>query len=134
MPTVNGRRGSFLILFGLIYVAYGLSLYYATPDAAVRHSMAWLPAQTPLACCGATWALAGVIAGVHAFLPIPRDRFGYMALAATAMAWTVAYLVSWGLGYGERGWVSAIVFAALGAATLVVSGMPNPVRRRPNEP
>jgi hypothetical protein len=134
MPTVNGRRGSFLILFGLIYVAVGLSYIYAPNDSPVRQSMAWLPHLTDLTFCGGVWATAGLIAGVHAFLPIPKDRFGYMALAATAIAWTVAYMVSWGLGYADRGWVSAVVFAALGAATLVVSGMPNPVRRSPNDP
>lgn len=127
---INGRRGVFLAIFGVIYVAIGLSYVFPASDSPVRHSMAWMPWWSPLWLCGALWLGAGFVAGVAAFQPLPRDRFGFEALSGVATGWTIAYVISWGVGDAPRGWVSAMLFALVGAAVLTVSGMLNPPQLR----
>lgn len=124
-----GRRGAFLLLFGLAYAGIGLSYVFAEPTAPIREAMVWLPSWSPLWACGVAFVAAGGVALVCAFLPLPGDRFGFMALASISAAWAVANVVSWQAEHQARGWVTAIVFAAVGGAVLVVSGMPNPVRK-----
>lgn len=123
---LNGRRGVFLAIFGAIYVAIGISYVFPAPGSPVKLTMQWMPWWSPLWVCGLIWLGAGLIAMVAAFQPLPRDRFGFEALAAVATGWTIAYVISWTLGDAGRGWVSALVFALVGAAVLTVSGMLNP--------
>lgn len=124
---VNGRRGAFLLLFGLIYLAIGASYTWVEVGAPIIRWMSWMP--VPLWVCGLVWMVAGLAAIRFGFCTIPRDRWGFMALAAVGMGWTVAWLIAWATGDAPRGFAGAFVFAALAAAILVVSGMPNPVRR-----
>lgn len=128
---VNGHRGTFLLLFGFVFALIGMSYCTAEPDAPVRHSMSWMPSWSPIWVCGLLWLAAGLVAIVCAFFPLPRDRFGFQALSAICAGWVVAYLIAWGVGTNPRGWVSAVVFACMAGAVLVVSGMPNPIPRRP---
>lgn len=129
MPTLNGRRGAFLLSFGVIYVAIGLNYMFIAADATIRHAMSWMPAWSTIEVCGAAWAAAGVVAAVSAFLPMPRDRYGFIALAAWSSAWAIAWGIAAALGYAPRGFVGALVFAVLTVAPMAVSGLPNPVRR-----
>lgn len=127
---LNGRRGVFLGIFAVIYVAIGISYIFPTKDSTVRHTMSWMPVWSPLWVCGLLWAAAGVIAALAAFRPLPQDRFGFEALAAVSWGWTVAYIAAWVLGDSSRGWVSALIFGLLGTAVITVSGMLNPPHGR----
>lgn len=121
---LNGRRGTFLLIFGTIYVAIGLSYIFPAQDSPVRRALAWMP--VPLWVCGLAWLAAGLAALVAAVLPMPQDRFGFEALAGVASGWVIANLISWALGLAPRGWVSALLCALIAAAVLTVSGMVNP--------
>lgn len=127
---LNGRRGTFLAIFGVIYAAIGLSYLFPPPESSIRRSLAWIPFSGALDVIGLAWIIAGIAAGFAAFQTVPRDRVGFEALAGVAFGWTVLNLTSWALGYAVRGWVSALVFSALGAAVLTVSGMLNPPHGR----
>lgn len=129
---LNGRRGVFLSIFGGIWVAIGLSYLFPPPTSSIRHTLEWIPGPEswPLIIIGFAWVCAGVIATVAAWQPLPRDRGGFEALASVAIGWAALNLISWGAGDAVRGWVSALIFSALGAAILTVSGMPNPPHGR----
>lgn len=127
---LNGRRGVFLAIFGVIYVAIGLSYIFPTPTSTIRRTVEWLPIPYVLAAFGLAWLIAGAVALAAAFQPLPDDRFGFEALAGVACGWTVVNLTSWVLGYSVRGWVSALIFALLAAAVQTVAGMPNPPHGR----
>lgn len=125
-PRLNGNRGQFLLAFGVIYLAIGAS-YALDPGVAVVRSMAWMPTWSSVQICGIAWLLAGATAMIHAFTPIPRDRYGFMALAAWSTAWAIAWAISQALGYNNRGYISALVFATLALAVMIVAGMRNPI-------
>lgn len=125
-PRLNDNRGQFLLAFGIIYLAIGLS-YALDPGETATRSMAWMPAWSSVQVCGIAWLLAGATAMIFAFTPIPRDRFGFMALSAWSTAWAIAWAISQALGYNHRGYVSALVFAVLALAVMIVAGMRNPV-------
>lgn len=125
-PRLNGNRGQFLFAFGLIYLAIGLS-YALDPGQTVTASMAWMPQWSSVRVCGIAWLLAGATAMVYAFTPIPRDRYGFMALSAWSTAWAIAWAISQTLGYNNRGYISALVFAVLALAVMIVAGMRNPI-------
>jgi hypothetical protein len=129
LPRLNGRRGAFLLSFGVIYVAIGLNYIIVDPGSAVRAAMAWMPAWSTIQVCGLAWCAAGLVAMVSAFARMPRDRFGFIALAAWSTAWAIAWAIAAALGYAPRGYVGALVFATLTVAPMAVSGLPNPVRR-----
>lgn len=134
MPRLNANRGQFLLSFGFIYLAIGLTYMFVKQPVQITHAMAWMPAWSTIQVCGLAWVITGVIAMVMAFVPIPYDRFGFMALAGWATAWATAWAISWVIGDSPVGYIAALVYGALGMASLSVSGMANPVRRRLSDP
>lgn len=127
---LNGRRGGFLAIFGVIYVAIGISYVFPPPTSSIRHTLAWIPFAWSLDAIGLAWITAGILAGFAAFRTVPADRLGFEALAGVAFGWTMLNLLSWLLGYAVRGWVSALIFGLIASAVLTVSGMLNPPHGR----
>jgi hypothetical protein len=126
---INGRRGAFLLLFGIAFMLLGLSFITSPPDALIRQTMRWMPDWSPIWFCGLLWLGAGLFGVVFAFTRIPTDRFGFMAMSAVCVGWAVAHCIAQAVGTNDRAWVSAVIFSIMGGAILVVSGMPNPVHR-----
>lgn len=118
-----GRRGSMLLIMGLVYIVLGLgvSLGRPGPHAArfniVYNSPAWI-------WIGA-WALSGVVACVYAFKA--RDAVGWSTLYVMPMVTIVAYLVKLGFDISDRtgyylAWYDALLFTPFVAIVLVCSG------------
>lgn len=131
-----GRRGTFLCLFGLIWLgaSYG---FLSTPMARFTTPedtglLSYL--ETPWA--GLMWASGGIFAIVVGFLRRRmenRDEWGFIALLIPAMSWVMTYLWAWvtnlvsgGLYGRPNGWLSALVWSIAVMAILVVAGWPDP--------
>lgn len=126
---LNGARGQFLLSLGFIYLAIGLT-YGLVKQPELAHAMKWMPSWATIQVCGVVWIVTGCIAMVMAFVPIPHDRFGFMALAGWSSAWAIAWAVAWGLGDSPVGFIGFLVYAAFASAALSVARMTNNVRRR----
>lgn len=124
MPRLNGRRGAFLLLFAAVHVLVGLSYTVAaTPNTERTHALL-VAVGIPLQALGAVWYVSALVALVAAFVHPPgRDGFGFQALMALESFGALVYATAWVLGDSPRGWVGAVLFGALSAATYVVSGM-----------
>jgi hypothetical protein len=125
-PRVNGRRGAYLLTKSIMYVGIGIS--YALPsaptDGTLRSLSFVLAYGIPLWVLGVIWIVAGVVSCTGAFVKENgKDGWAFMILAATAAIWTFAYLLGFFLGDSQRGYFLAIIWAAIGTATVIVSGM-----------
>lgn len=135
-----GRRGAFLLMFGLAYSVYGVAqLVRSTTPFAGLGVYGELLAQPPW---GVVWATCGV-AAIGCGLWRSRvgvDQLGYNALLVPPSVWTlgytwsaILYLGTGGAAGAERAWASAVIWSALVVSVLVVSGWPE-APRGPQDP
>lgn len=129
-----GHRGAFLLLFGVIWILVGVSLL---PDADIParppHELL-LFEHLPLWLRIAYWMAPGAVAFGSAFLRGPgHDTAGFALLIVApilrggsyAWAW-VAWMASGGRVGEDRGWLGAVVWAALAGCILIVSSWREP--------
>ena len=121
-----GRRGAILLSYGTVWSLYG----YAQITSPQPDQRGLTPALelAPLAVWGWLWALTGLTAIVSAWLPQGLDWLGFLALPAMVLPWTGSYLLAWLMGDFPRGWVAALVWAAIAVPVLVVAGWREPPR------
>lgn len=127
--TVNGRRGAFLIAFGVAYGGLGYSYAFVEPTAGRAAALAYITNHLSIHWLGIPWLVVAVVALGSAFVREPSDRFGYSGLSFLPVIWGGLYVIAWRLGDSPGGWVSGILYAAIAAAPLIVSGMVNPPSR-----
>lgn len=120
-----GRRGAFLLGYGAMWVLYGLGQIASPPPD--QRGLTVLLQLWPLSVWGWCWVGAGLVAVVAAWLPRPKDRFGFVALMVIVAPWMVSYLLSWWpLGVFPRGWVAAAIWSAALIPVAVVTGWEEP--------
>lgn len=129
-PTKTpGKRGTFLLLFGVLYcfLGAGVALVPIQPDADLfyQHWPVWVRAGL--------WVGSGLIAIGYAWQPPRRaDAPGFLALylmplervLANGVAWVI-YLVQGHGGY-RYGWLSALIYLFFMALVALVAGWPEP--------
>lgn len=122
-----GRRGAFLILFGVVYLLLGFS-YATTPVTPVMRTTLKLALNVaPLWVYGLMWLAAGTVAVISgAFLSPVRDAAGFVCAVIAPTLWAAVYLAAWVDHDAPRMWVAAALYAAVAGAVSVVSGMANP--------
>ncbi|MEU8756200.1 hypothetical protein AB0C88_37510 [Streptomyces chartreusis] len=127
-----GRRGAFLLCFGMVWglIGYG-QLVSPQPD---QRGLRLLLNRVPLEVWGWLWIVAGVAAVASAFLPQGSDRFGFAALSLMVTPWIVSYLVAWGQGNFPRGWIASALYGGLAIGIMVVAGWSEPPRPKREEP
>lgn len=119
MASRLGHRGALLILLGGICLLYGVSLI-TTPPLPNPPGLRLLLGVMGLHAWGFTLAIAGAIAVLCSPLRQGRDWPGFTALTFVWLPWALSYLVSWWPDHSNpRGWVSALVFAALAGVPAV---------------
>ena len=131
-----GRRGGFLLIFGVGKTSYGLSLLLDPPASSpglqlltnvcsLRH-WSWL------------WIIAGLVTGASAFLRVGRDLYGFVAALVPPTVWAIAYTAAVVSGQFSRGAYVAIWYLTshcgviLWAATVPeysVPHLPRPARK-----
>ena len=118
-----GRRGCALLFFALLDLIYAASLLSAPTSGPYR----FLAAILPLAAWASLWAAVGLLCLLQAFMR--ADRAAFAAAALIKVIWGMVQLTGWLIADLYRGYVGAILWLALAAFVLVISGWPEPPRR-----
>lgn len=127
-----GRRGAFLVCFGMVWGLIGYGQVTSPPPD--QRGLKLLVDRVPLEVWGWLWIAAGVVAILSAFLPQGSDRFGFVALALMVTPWVVSYFVAWGQGHFARGWIVSALYGGLAVGIMVVAGWGEPPRPKREEP
>jgi hypothetical protein len=133
---INGRRGTFQLLFAFVYVIIGATLVLAEPTPSRLASLGWLGDLVPYV--GYIWWIAAAVAltGVHK--DRGDDSHSYAALTFTPIVFGGLFLI--GLPFGGpliSGVTSVVIYWLIGFAVMVVSGMQGDndrCTRTPHEP
>lgn len=125
-----GRRGVFLILFGVVYLLLGYSYLGVTVTPVVRQALRLALNVAPLQVYAWAWVTAGAICVVSGLVSPARKPIGFTTAVLMPTLWAVVYMAAWVDGDIPRGWVTAVLFAAIAAAVAVVAGMPEPAALR----
>lgn len=123
------RRGTFLALFGIAYLLVAKSLVDTDTTPLVRHVFRFALGIMPLAGWALLWLVCGGIALLDALLTRDgRDSVGFAAAVIAPTAWAIVYVAAWvGNDTAVRDlWISAVTYALIAAAVLIVAGMPDP--------
>lgn len=125
-PWVVRRRGAFLALMGAVWVLIGYSYMDIPPSQqpAVHRALHLAITVAPLWVHGLLWIVSGILAIGDGLRKGARSAVGFTAAIIMPTAWMCVYLAAWIDGDVPRGWVSALVFAALAGAIGIVAGMP----------
>lgn len=123
MPHV-GKRGRFLLFFGLLDAVYAFSL--TAPDAQTRRAplFLWLAEIAPLWVYAAAWGLVGALCVWQAFCR--RDGLAFSAAILVKICWGVTCLGGWLFGDVDRGYVSTAIWLGLAYLIWVISSWPEP--------
>ena len=121
---INGRRGGFQLLFAFIYVFVGVSFITAPESSSRVAALGYLDGlHIPIAPLAALWLVSACIATVSAFLCRPKDWIGFSALVFAPAVWGALFLIGIAFGGPILGLVSAAIYWAFGATSMIVSGM-----------
>lgn len=118
-----GRRGTALITFAALDVAYALRLATADTDGSTIYG--WLHGPVPLWPWALLWLGVAAMCVAGAFGGC--DRHAFVAAIGVKVLWCSLYLCGWLLGQISDGWVSAMVWGAFGMIVWLVAGWPEPV-------
>lgn len=118
LPRINGRRGAFQFLFGLVYACLALAMSRKWPT-----SLEFLAEYMSHLVLVAIWAIPAIAAFVGMFLPRPKDALSFALLAAAPILSGFLFLIAYAMEPGKSSPYGLIVYWALGAAVMVVSGM-----------
>lgn len=117
-PRINGRRGAFQLLFGIVYgcLALAMSRKWTT-------SLEWMGDYVSHYVLVAVWAIPAIAAFVGMFLPRPKDALSFALLTAAPILNGVLFIIGAFVAPSVTSPYGLIVYWALGAAVMVVSGM-----------
>jgi hypothetical protein len=130
IKTVDGRRGSFLVIAGLMFLP--ISVSYLFVEYGTRAALlAWLPEWVRLWHFGLVFTIASV-AGVTIGLLSKRlsPRFVGYGFAAVMVPPTVAAglaLLASLFGATPLGWVTVAFYGGMSALIYLASSWPNPL-------
>lgn len=117
-PRINGRRGAFQLLFGIVYGCLALAMSRKWPT-----SLEWMGEYMSHYVLVGIWAIPAIAALVGAFLPRPKDAHSFALLAGAPILSGFLFLLAALVEPESSSPYGLIVYLALGAAVMVVSGM-----------
>jgi hypothetical protein len=111
-----GRRGLFLLLFGLVYLVYGVASYLSPPPTNLWVAV-WVPSLA--------FGISGFVALLTGVLHPRLEWLGFVCLYLTAGLWSVQYMAAWVAGV-PRAWAGFVVWLLVVLILLLVSGWAEP--------
>lgn len=127
MSRLLGHRGTFLLMFGVIYISIGAGIRSVEPSAVQLEGLHYLSsAAGRYDRLGWLWIACGLTAAVFAFFPQFVDRWGFYALMLPSIAWAACYMVTAVLGGHSVLTLAALVYTALAVAVGTSAGWPEP--------
>lgn len=119
-PHINGRRGAFLLLWGLIYLLMGSSYFVSGrfPPALV-----WLGQFMEPKFLGLLWIVPAVFSISGAFRQRPRDAYAFSALVIAPVVWACLYIAGSFMSGEFTAVLGLIVFGGLAGTFALVAGM-----------
>lgn len=142
-----GRRGSFLIMFGGIWIVYGLAIL-VLPDVSRFEDVPFVGPIVDSGLWGLVWAGCGMFGIWSAYRrphnPAGADRLGFNAILIPPMIWTAFYALSFlagcasaiiglfvpggGGSYGQvSSWIGIVVWMIAVTVTLLIADWPDPL-------
>jgi hypothetical protein len=103
-----GRRGAFLLLFGIGKTCWGVSFLVDPPSA---QGLQFLTQFCDLRHWSWLWIVCGAVTTFSAFLKVGRDGWGFLAALLPPMVWAFAYTVAVVSGDYSRGGFVAVWYA-----------------------
>lgn len=125
IKTMDGRRGGFLFLASLSYVAIGLANVITKPSHAVDLAFAWIRISGPV--LGWLWIIVGLFMAVTSLISAGHSKleaFGYVSSLVPPFIWAFIFCGSYLFGnpYGLRG---GVVYLFLSIVMFYIAGWPN---------
>ncbi len=117
-----GKRGLVLLMFGGVFISYGLALREAQP------TVLWLFSSIPTEIQGWAWIITGALAAVCAFTS-SREWWGFTALFPMPSLWSVGFLFAF--LRDEARINGTLVWALVVGILLVISDWPEPPPKHP---
>lgn len=127
-----GRRGTFLLLVGILWVLQGVAIGTTVPSSTTAvGAYVLLHEQVPVPVRVGLWVASGLIGIIAAFALSPeRDRWGYVAVVLMPLERAFSFLVGYvahlapGIDGYPPGLRAGTVWLAVAAAIMVVAGWP----------
>jgi len=133
---LNGRRGTFQLLFAFVYLILGASFLLAAPSPSRQAALGWLGVLVPH--LGYVWVIAAILAFTAAHKARGDDSYSYAALTFAPIIFGGFFLLGVIFGAPATGLISTATHWLIGAAVMVVSGMQGDndrcARTTPHEP
>lgn len=127
IKTLDGKRGAFLLVGGLVYTLIGLSYIIVETHGRVV-AFAWLPVLSPYM-LGWVWLLLGVSVAVFALVSRSHTRlepFAFGALMVCPVPNALIFGAASIIGASRTGWISATLYALIILWVWIVAGWENP--------
>lgn len=118
---INGRRGTFQLLFAFVYLILGASFLLTVPTQSRQDALAWLGGLVPH--LGFVWVVAALVALTAVHKERGRDSYSFAALTFAPLLFGGFFLIGVLDGAPANGLLSTVVYWLIGAAVMVVSGM-----------
>lgn len=122
-----GRRSIFLILFGIVFLIFGVTLLGHPTDA--PQSLPHIRQHTPLWIqegISIPWSLAGCIALVTGLTRPKHEWYGFTALYLMAGFWSSLYVIECLIGGWPRAVAGVLVWGLVVGVILLIAGWPDP--------
>lgn len=129
--TLDGKRGGFLFIMGIGWLAIGLSYTLGPTTQSRANGFAWLPQWLDANELGWLWvatALVAIVAALTSRNHPRRENIAFGAITIPPVLWAVIF--GWAAIIGEHptGWIAAISYSIFATIIWHCSSWPNPSR------
>lgn len=114
-----GRRGHWLILWGVGWIAYGYGT--VSEPQTDRRGLGLVTTLAPLHCWAWGWIGAGTLALAFAWLPAPWDWPGFILAVFPPLMWATSYFTAGATGGLPRGPYAGGLFLVIALAVVLSS-------------